>query len=248
MAVATCILFGLWLQGLPDVRNLRKPDTGISIKINPCAKNLAGAKNASGKAREWIVGIKSPYWVPLSQISPYLITAVIASEDDAFFHHKGFDLDEIKNAIKTDMEKKRFARGASTITMQLAKNLYLTKEKTIARKLKEAYIAWRMERVLTKNRILELYLNVVEWGPGIYGIAQASEYYFGKSPSELDLNEASLLAVILPNPRYYNPYTKMAKVEKRQNYLLMRMLMEHDIQEMEYESAVSTPVELRDKL
>ena len=130
--------------------------------------------------------------------------------------------------------------------MQLAKNLYLTKEKTLSRKIKEAYLTYRIEQMLSKNRILELYLNIAEWGPGIYGIGQASKYYFGKSPAELDLNEASLLAVILPNPRYYNPFTSMARVEKRHKYLLMRMLMEHDIQDLEYEVAVSMPVELRD--
>jgi len=114
--------------------------------------------------------------------------------------------------------------------------------------LKEAYITYRLERILTKSRILELYLNIVEWGPGIYGVGEASEYYFDKSPSELNLKEATLLAVILPNPSYYNPYLRVEKVEKRQNYLLTRMLMEHDIQEIDYELAVTTPIELKEKL
>lgn len=235
---AAGIWFGLWVQSLPDIENLKKQDTSLSITI----------KDAEGKSKKWIIGAKNRSWVPLNQTSPHLIAAVVASEDDAFFQHDGFDFDEIKNAIKTDIEKKRFARGASTITMQLAKNLYLTKEKTFTRKLKETYIAYRFERVLTKKRILELYLNVAEWGPGIYGIGQASEYYFGKSPAEIDLNEASLLAVILPSPRYYNPFTRMAKVEKRQKYLLMRMLMEHDIKSEEYEFAVSAPVMLKQRL
>lgn len=238
LAVAAAILFGVWVQTLPDIENIRKQDTGLSIKI----------KDAGGRPKDWIVGVKNRSWVTLSQISPYLITAVIASEDDAFFQHKGFDLDELKDAIKTDIEKKRFARGASTITMQLARNLYLTKEKTLTRKLKEAYLTYRIESLLTKNRILELYLNVAEWGPGIYGIGEASEYYFGKSPSELNLKEATLLAVMLPSPRYYNPYVRMAKIEKRQHYLLTRMLAEHDIQDLEYELAVSTAIKLRDKL
>jgi len=154
----------------------------------------------------------------------------------------------LKYAIKTDIEKKRFARGASTITMQLAKNLYLTKEKTLTRKLKEAYLTYRIESLVTKNRILELYLNIAEWGAGIYGIGHASEYYFGKKPFELNLKEATLLAVILPSPRYFNPYMRMAKIEKKQNYLLTRMLAEHDIQDMEYELAVSTQLRLRDEL
>src|SRR3990167_7196733 len=232
------IWFGFWVYSFPGIENLNKQDPGLSIKIT----------DAAGKPQEWIVGTKNRAWVPLSQISLYLITAVVASEDDAFFQHKGFDIDELQDAIKTDIEKKRFARGASTITMQLARNLYLTKEKTLTRKLKEAYLTYRIEQTLSKNRILELYLNIAEWGPGIYGIGQASKYYFGKSPAELYLNEASLLAVILPNPRYFNPYVKMARVEKRQNYLLTRMLTEHDIDDTEYELAISTPVELRNNL
>ncbi|MBI5048041.1 MAG: monofunctional biosynthetic peptidoglycan transglycosylase [Deltaproteobacteria bacterium] len=238
IAAAAGIWFGLWVQSLPDIENLKKQDTNLSITI----------KDAEGKSKEWIIGAKNHSWVPLNKTSPYLIAAVIASEDDAFFQHEGFDFGEIKDAIKTDIEKKRFARGASTITMQLAKNLYLTKEKTLTRKLKEVYLTYRLERVLTKKRILELYLNVVEWGPGVYGVDEASKYYFGKNPAELDLSEASILAVILPNPSYYNPYIRMTRVEKRQNYLLMRMLMEHDVKNEEYELAVSTPVMLNERL
>lgn len=232
------IWFGLWVLSIPDISGLKKADTGLSINV----------KDANGKHRDWIVGIRNPSWISLSQVSPHIIDAVVAAEDDAFFQHDGFDFEELKNSIKADLKKKRFARGASTITMQVARNLYLTKEKTISRKLKETYLTYRLEKTLTKNRILELYLNIAEWGPGIYGIGQASGYYFGKGPSELNLNEAALLAVILPNPRYFNPYTRMAKVEKRQNYLLMRMFTEHDIATEEYEAAVSTSVELREKL
>jgi len=230
--------FGLWVLGLPDISSLKKADTGLSINV----------KDAYGKQRDWIVGVRNPSWVSVSRVSPHVIDAVVTAEDDAFFQHDGFDFAELKNSIKADLKKKRFARGASTITMQVARNLYLTKEKTLSRKLKETYLTYRLEKTLAKNRILELYLNVAEWGPGIYGIGQASEYYFGKGPSELNLNEAALLAVILPNPSYFNPYTRMAKVEKRQNYLLMRMFTEHDIATEEYLAAVSTSVELREKL
>lgn len=236
--VAISVWLVLWIYSIPDIEDLNKHDTGLFIKI----------KEVRGGVKEWPVGTRNPWWVSLNRVSPYLIDAVIASEDDAFFEHDGFDFDEIKDAIKTDIKKKKLARGASTITMQLARNLYLTKEKTLTRKLKEAYITYRVERILTKSRILELYLNIVEWGPGIYGIGEASEYYFGKSPSELNLKEATLLAVILPNPRFYNPYVRVEKVEKRQNYLLTRMLMEHDIQEIDYELAVTTTIELKEKL
>ena len=232
------IWFGLWVLSLPDISGLKKADTGLSINV----------KDANGKHRDWIVGVRNPSWVSLSRVSPHIIDAVVAAEDDAFFQHDGFDFEELKNSLKADLKKKRFARGASTITMQVTRNLYLTEVKTLLRKLTEKYLTYRLEKTLTKNRILELYLNIAEWGPGIYGIGQASGYYFGKGPSELNLNEAALLAVILPNPRYFNPYTRMAKVEKRQNYLLMRMFTEHDIATEEYETAVSTSVELREKL
>ena len=232
------IWFGLWVLSLPDISGLKKADIGLSINV----------KDANGKHRDWIVGVSNPSWISLSQVSPHIIDAVVAAEDDAFFQHDGFNFEELKNSIKADLKKKRFARGASTITMQVARNLYLSKEKTISRKIKEAYLTYRLENTLTKNRILELYLNIAEWGPGIYGIGQASGYYFGKAPSELNLNEAALLAVILPNPRYFNPYTRMTRVEERQNYLLMRMFTEHDIETEEYETAVSTSVELREKL
>lgn len=238
IACAAAVWFTLWIRNLPAVENLKKSDTGLFVRV----------KDAGGKPNDLIVGAKNRSWVPLNQISPHLISAVIASEDDAFFQHEGFDFEEIKNAIAADVKRKRFMRGASTITMQLARNLYLTKEKTLTRKLKEAYITYRLENVLTKKRILELYLNIVEWGPGVYGIGEASEYYFDKRPSELNLNEAALLAVILPNPHYYNPYIRMAQIEKKQNYLLARMRMEHTIEDAEYESAIEEPAILRGDL
>ena len=156
--------------------------------------------------------------------------------------------ENLRSLLKAESEHVRLGASRTILEMGLSRNLYITKEKTLTRKLKEAYITYRLERILTKSRILELYLNIVEWGPGIYGVGEASEYYFDKSPSELNLKEATLLAVILPNPSYYNPYLRVEKVEKRQNYLLTRMLMEHDIQEIDYELAVTTPIELKEKL
>jgi monofunctional biosynthetic peptidoglycan transglycosylase len=144
-------------------------------------------------------------WVPLQRISPHLVKAVLIAEDDKFWRHEGFDLAAIKTAIEKDLKAKRFKFGGSTITQQLAKNLYLSPSKNPLRKLREAVLTWRMERVLTKARILEIYLNVAEWGESVYGIEAASRHYYGKSAHELGPQEAVRLAVVLPNPKRYNP-------------------------------------------
>lgn len=143
-------------------------------------------------------------WRPLKQISPYLQRAVINAEDDSFYDHQGVDMEAVKKAAKYNLKKKRFARGASTITMQLARNLYLSPQKSILRKVEELSIALKLERELSKNRILEIYLNVVEWGNGIYGAEAAARHYFKKSAKNLTPQEATLLASILPRPRHYD--------------------------------------------
>jgi len=154
-------------------------------------------------------------WVSLRDISPYLVKAVIISEDDKFWSHHGFDLDAIQKALEKNVEKGKFKFGGSTISQQLTKNLYLTPDKNPIRKLKEAIITWRIERTLSKRRILELYLNVVEWGEGIFGAETASLHYFGKPAALLTAQEAAKLVVILPNPRKYRLDGSSQYVEKR---------------------------------
>jgi len=144
-------------------------------------------------------------WIPLSGISPYLIKAVLIAEDDKFYQHEGFDFEAIQKAIEKDIKQKKFKFGGSTISQQLAKNLYLSSSKNPLRKLMEAFLTWRLETTLSKKRILELYLNVAEWGEGIFGIGAASFHYFGKSAADLTPEEAARLASALPNPRRYNP-------------------------------------------
>lgn len=144
-------------------------------------------------------------WVPLSDISPYLIRAVLIAEDDKFWAHDGFDYKAIRKAVERDLKAKKLKFGGSTISQQLARNLYLSPEKSLLRKMSEALITWRMEKVLSKRRILELYLNVVEWGEGIFGVEAASRHYYGKSSSQLTPVEATRLAAILPSPKRYNP-------------------------------------------
>ncbi len=143
-------------------------------------------------------------YVPLSQISKYVQKAIILSEDSLFYQHKGFDWQSIEKSAKENLAKGKIKRGGSTITQQLAKNLYLSKEKSLFRKLAEAFITLQIEKNLTKKEILEKYLNVIEFGKNIYGIKAAAEYYFNKKPSQLDVIESSFLAMLLPNPVKYS--------------------------------------------
>lgn len=168
--------------------------------------------------------VRRQQWVPIELISKHLLRAVIASEDARFFEHNGFDTEAIKKAIEYDLKKGRFARGASTITQQLAKNLYLSESKNPLRKLKEAIITTRLEANLSKKRILELYLNVIEWGEDIYGAEAASRHYFGKPAKDLSPAEAAYLAAMIPNPRtVFNPSKYPKRVARRQKRILKLM-------------------------
>lgn len=178
----------------PDVASLKKscPQKTAFMKYREKVWEEKGIKKK-------IVNI----WVPLSRVSPYVMKAVIIAEDDKFWSHEGFDFDAMQKALEKDIAKKKFKAGGSTISQQLAKNLYLSPSKNPVRKLKEAILTWRMERQLSKKRIMELYLNVAEWGDGIYGIEAAARKHFGKSAAGLTPREAATLAAVIPNPRRY---------------------------------------------
>ncbi|MGZ3408232.1 MAG: biosynthetic peptidoglycan transglycosylase, partial [Polyangia bacterium] len=147
------------------------------------------------------LGPTNPSWRALASLPTPVVRAFLVAEDGRFFQHHGFDVDRIGHALAVDLDAGRFDRGASTITQQVAKNLWLGGERTFGRKIEEAVLAWRLEQVLDKRRILELYLNLVELGPGVYGIQDAAEKYFGKLPDELSSDEAAQLAALLPAPR-----------------------------------------------
>ena len=180
-------------------------------------------------------------WVPLVQISPYLIKAVIITEDDKFWSHKGFDLDAIQKAVEKNIEKGKFTFGGSTISQQLVKNLYLTPSKNPLRKAKEAIITWRVEKNLSKRRILEIYLNVVEWGDGIFGIEAAAQHHYGKPASALSPQEASRLAAVLPNPRRYRPTGSSQYVEKRAA-IIYNIMVKRGIVVPEYEDVMKESI------
>ncbi len=176
-------------------------------------------------------------WASLSVISPYLIKAVIIAEDDKFWSHKGFDFDAIQKAIERDIKEGKPKFGGSTISQQLVKNLYLTPTKNPLRKIKEAIITLRLEKTLSKKRILELYLNVAEWGEGIFGAEAASLHYYGKPSRDLDPLEAARLAAILPNPIKYRVDGSSRYVEKRAR-IIYEIMVKRGIVVPEYEDVL----------
>jgi monofunctional biosynthetic peptidoglycan transglycosylase len=162
-------------------------------------------------------------WRDLADISPNLTHAILLAEDDTFYQHHGFDYEQIRIAIAENIVKQKYAYGGSTITQQLARTLFLRPRKAIIRKVKEAFITIYLEHTLSKKRILELYLNVVEWGPGIFGAEAASEYYFHKSAKDLTSDEAVAMASILPSPRRWSPFSEKAFMARRRTQLTVRM-------------------------
>ena len=161
--------------------------------------------------------------VPLSRVSRFLIQAVVASEDQKFFGHEGIDWQAIRESAEANVKKGRAARGGSTISQQLAKNLYFGTEKSLLRKLREAVVARWLEDDLSKVRILALYLNLIEWGDGIYGCEAAARSWFGKSCADLSVDEAAGLAGMIPNPRRINPQASPARYERAKKRVLWLM-------------------------
>ena len=225
----------------------------ISLSLTPPVSDLTDKRYSTTiQVRDWqgefhplVVGPQNPHWTASNRIPSEMKWAVILAEDSNFYKHEGFDVKAIKNAIKYDLEKKSLKRGASTITQQTAKNLFLSREKTVTRKLKEIYLAWRMEQELTKGRIIELYLNVVELGPMVYGIGHGAHYYFGKPASALTPRECAFLAAMLPGPRLaYNPYKNLGKVLKRSDMILRLLRQRGVLSEGEYQSAIASELNI----
>jgi len=162
-------------------------------------------------------------WIPLSRIPRHVVDAVVVAEDGTFFTHGGVDWFEVEASLQKDIRQHRAARGASTITQQVAKNLFLSTSKDPVRKLKELLITLLLEHELGKNRILEIYLNIIEWGRGLFGIEAASERYFGKSADALTLDEAARLAAVIPSPLAHRPDVESKYLERRTGIVMARM-------------------------
>lgn len=197
--------------------------------------------NKDGIVREFRIGRGQPGWVTIDQIPPHLISALLLSEDSDFYQHEGFDTEGLIRALKSNLKTGKLLRGGSTITQQLAKNLFLSRERTALRKLQEAVLTYELEQVLTKRQILEYYLNVIEWGPGFYGIGRAAQHYFAKHPANLSVKESAYLCTIIPNPvRYYGFFSRNELTVgwgRNLQGLLDRMRGYERISEEEYQAA-----------
>lgn len=228
LAAASALLISTLIE-VPDFKRL-KDYVDVPIRL------------ADGTKSTRRVGPHAAGWVPISKVSNHLLMAVIASEDTSFYSHKGVDFYELKESIKKDLKEKRWARGASTLTQQLIKNVYLSPEKTLSRKVKEILWAREIEKVFTKAQILQFYVNMAEWGPGIYGILEASRHYFGVSPAELTPKQAAFLAMLLPSPVKYHVYYSRRSLTPwssgRVNRILSIMKSMGFIDESSYEVAL----------
>ncbi len=186
---------------------------------------------------------KSPQYVPLKKISPYMLKTVVMTEDSTFWQNQGFDWDSIKRNYEENSKLGYYKRGGSTITQQLAKNMFLTGKKSLIRKGIEALITLRIDQVLTKREVLERYLNVIEFGKNIYGIKAASQHYFQKSPADLNIVESAFLAMLLPNPKKYAAsfYKKELTpfASKRITQIIDHLYEYHNINDEEYSEALT---------
>jgi monofunctional biosynthetic peptidoglycan transglycosylase len=210
-AFAAVLAYLLWLPYVPELADRNPKETALMALRQ---------KQAMKKGRTFKPAMT---WKRLDEISPNLVHAVLLAEDDTFYQHRGFDFEQIEIAVKINWKKKRFAYGGSTITQQLARTLYLSPSKNVLRKLKEALIAFWMERALPKKRILEIYLNAAEWGEDIFGAEAAARRYYGRSCSDLTPEESVALASILPSPRKWSPFKETPFMLKRRTGLLARM-------------------------
>lgn len=224
----------LWIT-FPNISSLKKtnPEKTSMMKLREAEWKAKGKKRRINRI-----------WVPYSSISPYLVKAVIIAEDDKFWRHEGFDYEAIQKAVEKDIKAGKFKAGGSTISQQLAKNLYLTPSKNPIRKIKEALITWRIEKTISKKRIIELYLNVVEWGDGVFGAEAASRHHFAKSAIDLTPMEAARLAVVLPNPRRFIASGDQNYVNKRAhviyNIMVKRGIVIPEFEELSAESPATS--------
>jgi monofunctional biosynthetic peptidoglycan transglycosylase len=220
LSAAALLAYGSYVViGLPrpaEVRRLRQENPSETSVMRQRDEEARRSGRRSRRVRRW---------VPLSRVSRHLVCAVVVAEDPNFFGHEGIDWGAVRESIETNVKKRRFARGASTITQQLAKNLFFTTRKSVTRKLREMIVARWLEDDLSKRRILELYLNVIEWGDGLYGCESAARRYYGKSAAHLSAAEAAGLTAMIPSPRRINRRvdpTRHARAQRRILRLMQR--------------------------
>jgi monofunctional biosynthetic peptidoglycan transglycosylase len=205
LVLGVIFVVGIWIS-LPNVKSLgsTNPTTTAFMELRRREATQAG-KPISLK---WT-------WRPLGRISRLLQRAVLHTEDARFFRHEGVDWEAVRETAERDWKEKSMGRGGSTITQQVAKNLYLSPDRSLVRKLRELFIAWRLESALEKDRILELYLNIAEWGPGVFGAEAAARHWYGHSTAELTADQAARLALALPNPFKRSPKTRSRSLDRQ---------------------------------
>jgi monofunctional biosynthetic peptidoglycan transglycosylase len=231
VSLTLVVILGAWLLlGLPGRGKVRDLARDLPSETSVMRQRDREAREAGRKPR------RLQKTVPLRAISKNLIHAVLSAEDPNFFGHEGIDWDAVMESIETNIEKGRYARGGSTITQQLAKNLFFTTHKSLIRKVREAIVVSWMERDLSKKRIIEIYLNVIEWGDGVYGCEAAARRYYGTSCASLDVNQAAGLAAMIPSPRRINPRTNRALHNRATRKVLRQMrwagYLKRDIRDM----------------
>ncbi len=214
---------------LADIRRFQAPFTHRVVEPD-------------GTVFEMETGPGTSNWTPIRDMSPFFVRAVLGHEDGAFFQHHGFSVGSIRRALIRNLRAGRYAYGASTITMQLVKNVFLRREKTLARKAQEVLLTWWVEFVMSKEEILELYLNVIEYGPGVYGVRNAAEHYFGLTPDQLGPAESAYLATILPNPKAYHSQWEQGSVPERFQRRVDRFLQSLGSRHLYDEEAVAAGI------
>ena len=211
--VGAVLLYQLWIFGHIVYWNFYDPATSAFMQER---LDVLQEKKPEGMLHH--------QWVPYERISPHLKRAIIAAEDGKFLQHEGFDFEAIQKAYEKNLEKGKFVRGGSTISQQLAKNLFLSGKKTPWRKIEEAIITLMLENVMSKRRILEIYLNKIEWGNGVFGAEAASRHYYGVSASALTAKQAARLAAMVPNPRFYDLNRNTPWLLKKTDIIFNRMV------------------------
>jgi len=214
--VLICLYVGIEILTFPFLSIVRLPT------VNPTETALM--RQRIEEAHEHGKTMKIDYrWTAIANVPRHVRMAVLVAEDASFFSHAGVDWYEIRESVETNWEKGRIVRGGSTITQQLAKNLYLSTSRDPIRKLKELIITWILEATLSKKRILELYLNIIEWGPGVFGIEAAAQRYFHKPAAHLTIEEGARLAAVIPSPLRHQPTEVTEYVERKKDLILKRM-------------------------
>ncbi len=236
--IGICVLIGIFVGALWFYRDSLPPTSELR---NFTLRSGSEVYDRNGKM-VYLFAFEKRKLVSLKELPPYLIDALLITEDKHFYHHFGVDIIGNIRAIVIDIVRMDFSQGASTITQQMARNMFLTLDKQVSRKMKELILAFRIEREFTKDEILEIYFNKIFWGGQIHGVETASLYYFGKHARDLSIAESASLIGMIQRPNYYSPVKHPDRLIERRNMILKRMFKAKKISEEEYEEAIATPV------